>query len=327
MNINAANLLEKYGLDVLQVRKGRGALIIETAEGLYLLKEYTGPESKVLLQNKVLWQIREAGFYNAEQILADQEGNLIVKDADQNSFICKTYVEGKECDLKNREEVLYMIGVMAKLHSAMVLPIVEVGNGLLPTIMQEFEKRNRELRKVRKFLKKKGQKTDFELFLSQNYEPFLKQAEEIYAQTAEYCENTSEQSGENVTICHGDMQHHNLIRHGKEVFVQGFEKCGAGNQMLDLYRFMRKYLEKNAWSVAAAHQMIETYQKQKPLSNYDFSQLFFRFAYPEKFWKVVNTYYNKGKSFVPGRNGEKLAALLTAEKQKQIFLREFERYL
>ncbi len=49
-------------------------------------------------------------------------------------------------------------------------------------------------------------------------------------------------------------------------------------------------------------------------------QLYYRFAYPEKFWKIVNFYYNSGKAWIPGRNREKLENLLRQEEEKKAFL-------
>ena len=49
-------------------------------------------------------------------------------------------------------------------------------------------------------------------------------------------------------------------------------------------------------------------------------QLRYRLAYPEKFRKIVNYYYNSGKAWIPGKNMEKLALLQEQEQQKQEFL-------
>ncbi len=327
MNTNAVSLLEQYDLEIRETRRGRGAIICDTKQGLFLLKEYTGPAGRIAFQDKVLKQIREEGFEQTESILPDKEGNLLITGPDQTCYVCKSYVEGRECDLRDREEVLKLTQRMARLHNAMQLPGTQPGDPVLPTVAEEFGKRDRELRKVRKFLKNKGQKTEFELFLSQSYEPFLEQAHEITGRAQEFLGQHSEKQQDKVHVCHGDMQHHNLILTGRGVFVQGFEKCAVGNQMCDLYRFMRKYFEKNGWSAATAHQLIENYQKERALSDEDFMQLFLRFAYPEKFWKIVNFYFNKAKSWIPGYSASKLQAVLSQESDKQQFLREFERYL
>ena len=88
----------------------------------------------------------------------------------------------------------------------------------------------------------------------------------------------------------------------------------------DLYLFMRKLLEKNNWSQTLGDTLLETYNKERSLSGKDYIQLRYRFAYPEKFWKIVNFYYNSGKAWIPGRNMEKIEKLFAQEREKQLFL-------
>jgi len=57
------------------------------------------------------------------------------------------------------------------------------------------------------------------------------------------------------------------------------------------------------------------------LSEEDYMQLYYRFAYLEKFLKFVNFYYNSGKAWIPGRNMEKLERLLAQEREKHDFLK------
>ena len=64
------------------------------------------------------------------------------------------------------------------------------------------------------------------------------------------------------------------------------------------------------------------YEQVRPLSAVDYIDLNYRIAYPEKFWKIVNFYYNSGKAWIPDRNREKLEKLMEQEKEKQLFLDE-----
>ena len=90
--------------------------------------------------------------------------------------------------------------------------------------------------------------------------------------------------------------------------------------MRDLYLFLRKLLEKNSWSPSLALSILTAYETQRTLSDGDRRQLYYRFAYPEKFWKIVNFYYNSGKAWIPGRNREKLERLLCQETEKKALL-------
>ena len=49
--------------------------------------------------------------------------------------------------------------------------------------------------------------------------------------------------------------------------------------------------------------------------------MYYRFLYPEKFWKIVNFYYNNGKAFIPWKTAEKLENILRQEAQKQDFIK------
>ena len=79
-------------------------------------------------------------------------------------------------------------------------------------------------------------------------------------------------------------------------------------------------MEKNNWSQTLGDTLLCAYNEEKTLSENDYMQLYYRFAYPDKFWKIVNFYYNSGKAWIPGRNMEKLEKLLAQEKVKQEFL-------
>ena len=48
-------------------------------------------------------------------------------------------------------------------------------------------------------------------------------------------------------------------------------------------------------------------------------------SYPEKLWKIVNFYYNSGKSWIPEKNQEKLDRLLEQEAARKKFLKLLQR--
>ena len=121
-------------------------------------------------------------------------------------------------------------------------------------------------------------------------------------------------------VCHGDYQYHNIMQTENGSVLINFEKCVRDHPVRDLYLFMRKLLEKNNWSQTLGNMLLESYNKKRTLSEQDYRQLYFRFAYPEKFWKIVNFYYNSGKAWIPGRNMEKIEKLFAQEEEKKLFL-------
>lgn len=110
----------------------------------------------------------------------------------------------------------------------------------------------------------------------------------------------------------------------EDMAVINFEKCVRDNPVRDLYLFMRKLLEKNGWSLELGDLLLEAYSQERTMSSEDYRQLYYRFIYPEKFWKIVNFYYNSGKAWIPGRNMEKMEKLLEQESEKKKFLENYK---
>ena len=322
VNDRHVSLLENYDIEVLRTWKGRGALLCETNRGVLILKEYVGHKDKCVFQDAALCMIQNNGFTNIETIVKNKEDELLTTDIDGTSYILKTYFEGRECNVKDKAECILAMETLAKFHKAGTMENTVLPPGKVYTIQEEFEKHNKELRRVRKFLKEKSQKTDFEIYLMQCYGYYLKLAQ----QTAEEYDLYSRELKDSQTpvICHGDYQYHNLLLAENQFHIINFEKCGKDSPVRDIYLFMRKLLEKSDWSPTVGFDLLNAYEKENQLEKEDHIQLYYRLAYPEKFWKIANFYYNSGKAWIPGKNMEKLVKVHGQEEEKIEFLKNYK---
>ncbi len=319
MNDRAVNLLEQYEIEVNRTWKGRGAILCDSNKGLLILKEYCGPADKVEFQDYLLKHINESGDVRVESILRTKEDEFIVYDQDRVAYIVKTYCDGRECNHRDIEECRQAVSVLAKLHRVSDLSGCDIlSEQPVYRADKEYEKHNRELKKVRKFLREKSQKTDFEIYLMKHYDYFMNNALQITDELRYYA--YEEDSYEFPIVCHGDYQYHNIMQTESGSVLLNFEKCVRDYPVRDLYLFLRKLLEKNNWSQTLGDMLLESYNMERTLTERDYKQLYYRLAYPEKFWKIVNFYYNSGKAWIPGRNMEKIEKLFAQEREKQLFL-------
>ena len=344
MNDRAVSLLEQYEIEVLATRKGRGAILCDTDRGTLIFKEYVGSPQHLRVQDRLLKTIAAKGLVEAEQLLPTKEGSFSVKDHDGVSYLLKTYREGRECNVRETEDCLAAVRLLAKLHlstqdglmtakelgedvpdnaeepEALAENAEERNNAELPifSIAAEYEKRNRELRKIRKFLLGRSQKTWFEIALLGCFDDFYEQAREAKEGWEAY---RAAAEREPVTAyCHGDYQHHNVILDQKTWVPVNFERCVKDDPVRDLHLLLRKLLEKSNWSVALGERLLREYEKIRPLSAISKIDLYYRFSYPEKFWKIANFYYNSGKAWIPGKNLEKLEKIMAQKAEKKTFL-------
>lgn len=306
--------LEQYGLTAEGTARTRGALLCHTEKGLLILREFSGSEKKLQKQQELLLALKENGI-NVDSFLVNQEGNLVSRDKDEISFTLQNWYEGRECDTKSREDIFRSVGALAKLHTVMKLAPVEEYRE--KSLREVYVRHNQEIRKIRKFIRKKGAAGVFEKEFLASVEWFLGRAELALKMLDESgYEELREASWKEGWVCHGEFSQHNVLMVKGGTAVTNFGHWSFDIQMSDLYRFMRKILEKYNWDLHLAREMLKTYHRIRPISEREWQNLRVRFTYPEKYWKLANYYYSHNKAWISEKNTEKLQVLM---KQQMIW--------
>lgn len=322
MNDRAVSILEQYDFSVERTWKGRGAILFESNGTVYILKEYKGALERLSFIADRLIKIKENGFDGIEEIIPNKEGSYFCTDYDRTNYIVKRYFSARECNIREKQECVKAIQTLGRLHKAMMGIVVgePVKMDSFP-LEYEIEKRNAELGRVRKYLKSKGQKTEFERFLQMHYDYFyekaIQTAEQLAAEdTASWCKEIEDMQ----SYCHGDYQYHNILMDDTGCQIINFEKMTQDNPVKDLYLFSRKLLEKNNWDLVLGRELLHTYNEVRTLRDEDLLQLKYRFLYPEKFWKIVNYYFNSSKAWISCKNTEKLETILQQEDNRNTLI-------
>ena len=79
-------------------------------------------------------------------------------------------------------------------------------------------------------------------------------------------------------------------------------------------------MEKNKWDARLGKEMLAEYEKIRPISEVERQYLIIMLAYPEKFWKIANTYFRSRKSWIPSKSVEKLQLATRQVEEKKQFL-------
>ena len=292
--------LAQYELTADRSARTRGALLCYTAQGLLILREFHGSEKKLEKQQELLMRLQENGI-NTDYFLRNNQESLVSKDKTEQRFTLQHWYEGKECDTKTREDILKSVRTLARLHILMKMEPVEEYRER--SLREEYLRHNQELRKIRKFIRNKGASNVFEKNYLASVEQFLERAQ--YA----------------VKLLDGDHL---------GTAVTNFGHWSFDIQVADLYRFMRKILEKYNWNLELAGEMLREYHKIRPISAEEWKNLRVRFTYPEKYWKLANYYYSHKKVWISEKNVEKLQNLI---RQREIWenfaeecFRDYPRY-
>lgn len=319
----SAEIEEKYELKVENMRKGRGAWIFETDHGLKLLKEYKGSVKRLEFEELVQETLDDVSTVKADRYMRNREGELTSAAEDGTRYIVKDWFADRECDLKDTREILSAVRQIAVLHKAFrkveAREEWNLKSMISPPFYENMDKHNRELRKVRNYIRGKQKKSDFELCVIKSFDRFYGQAMEAERKMREaFAGENADLSG--YSICHGELNQHHILIGRDYVAVTEFNKLHFGFQVEDLYYFMRKVMEKHDWNPILGDSILDAYERVLPLSPMDRKSLYCLFLYPEKYWKQLNFYYNTNKAWIPARQREKIEGLERQEEGRMEFI-------
>lgn len=310
-----------YDLTVHKRYRSRGGWVLETGAGPRLLREYETIRSHFQMENDIKAHLIRNGFSMVDDVVLNKEGNSVTELGTGEKFVIYNWYLGDECDLRSDACLVAAGENLGKLHKAVGgYGQPESGMGEAEGLLEQFQKHNRELKRVNGYMKNKKRKSEFEIYAINCFQGYYDKACEAAKRLegSRYYSSLGKQPG---SICHGDYNYHNLIMTGCGVATIGFEKAGYGIQLLDLTYFMRKTLEKNGWKRAAGEAVLQGYDKANTLTADQIEFIYTILAYPEKYWKLMNHYINKKKSWLSAKSLEKLKDVRSLEKHREEFLK------
>lgn len=413
MSEKLAEVYEKYDMEITNTRRGRGATILTTTDGLRILEPFKGSVVRLEQEHVLKALFEEEGFSDLDTIIPNVNGELITNDRYRQPYVMKKYFAGEECDMRNLADVVRAVDKLADFHMCgknvakrfqscweqakqekeqrqikeikqaledgeeleRIAQIYGIHQRVLEEILKEkeeagsaeltcgemqkessidkktapceeiwmlhgaesdmgecishlFQRRNRELLKIQKYVLKVKRRNDFEkrfLEVFSNYHSKGVQCEKSFQEVmaAEGTPLGRENMLRHYGICHGSFNQHNVILGTDCEAIVHFERFSRGNQLEDLYQFARKVMEKNHFDYEILDVLLKTYGEKISLSQEDYRYMYVLFTYPEKFWKIANGYYNSKKCFLSPKYLEKLEMVIVQEKEKSEMLDEF----
>mgnify|MGYP002561259753 CR=1 FL=1 len=309
--------MEQYDLEVRAVSKGRESYICDTTQGQLLLKEYKGSAERAEFLSAILGHLGGQGLLT-EQVVRTKEDAPIAVVEDETKYMVLTAVSGSECDTRNRADMIAGAEKLAMLHNAAETYSETVPEFVCndPNELQElYEKHNRELVKVRNYIRSKKKKNDFEVLFYGQYERFMEKARQVAQELS-----AMGQGGQSAGFCHGDYNQHNILFSKTGIGIVHFECFSYQIQVSDLANYMRKMLEKNNWNIDLGRKVLAEYESEKIITQEEHNILNIMFSYPEKFWKIINYYFNSNKAWYSEKNEEKLKQLQNQEEIRKKFI-------
>lgn len=328
MNEKALEVFEQYDLEVTRTWKGRGVYFCETTDGIHMLKEHRGSEEKIERLWQLLISLEPIHFFKTDLPVRSKEGNFLVKDSEETTYLLKRWRDGRECDPRSELDVCRALEGLAIFHTAAknvwkFSTAEERTKYEGSSLISEMEKRTRELKKVQSFIRKKQKKNEFESAYLQIIPKYLEAswniAQRMRESGYEQLQNDAFFGGR---VCHGEYMQHNVLFDRSKLILTNFEHAKLDVQCVDVALFLRKIMEKQGWNIALGEKFLRSYEIVRPMDGKERLLLALCLSYPEKLWKLANHYYHTNKAWIPAKHVEKLKIFDNQQRDREWFVEQ-----
>lgn len=329
MEEKVEDVVKQYPIQLIGKRRIRGAVLLEAKEGVFSLVRYKESAGRLAFQEQIKQSLILQGYRYVDEGIPNNANELLTRDAMGNDWLLKRWYQGKECNLRDEEEICKATQHLANLHLKMVC----TGNGtdeiegeaaaVERDLQILLERHTREMKRVYNYIRSKKRKNEMEICILNLFQRFYDQAgfANVYLSEIDYHSLLAE-AAEEKRVYHGSYTYHNILFREGQIITTNFDKADVGIQIVDFYDFLRKILEKNGWNIRQGIRLLELYQRIRPLEKREAKLLYILFLFPEKFWKQINFYYNGKKSWMSVKNYEKLLKIASQEEARRNFLKE-----
>lgn len=314
MGDRSLEVLEKYDFAVERTAKGRGVTLLHTDKGDMVFREYRGNGRHIGFVSPILEQLESRVDFKLEHYVKNTEGEYISCRNERERYIIKTYCESRPCDISSLADLMDSAEILAKFHRAAMEIEISDNSFEMPDMIATAKRRCQELRHIRKYLKNKKNKSEFEVTALDVFDIFWEEAQNSVNDVANSITDATK------GLCHGAFNYHNIGFGEEKPVLYNFEKMQVGFIVTDLYGFLRKILEKYDWDMKLGYAILDKYDGIYPLTEADRELLVFLLSFPEKFWKLMNAYFNSKKVRIPVKNLEKLKITIKQNDRRQSFI-------
>lgn len=309
---------EAYDMEVQGTGRGRGAVILMTDKGVRQVSSLNGTDERLQQEKEFKDKIYEKGFCNIDRVVANREDELVTCDRYGNPFVCREYFQGRECNASSIRDLEKAVINLAWFHRAGRELYMEENTSYTKKTPGNLDRKVNELRRIRNFVSRRTLKNDFEMMYIKTFDYFYSQAEKCLSLFQDNFTYNDKWLG----YCHGSYNYHSVMFCDGYIATMNFDRFHVGYQLMDLYQFLRKAMEKNRYDIAMAKDILSAYSQINYLEHEDYEFIYLMYSFPEKFWKISNRYMNTRKSYISPVLMEKLQKVIEDDQEKLKILSE-----
>ena len=317
----------QFNIKIEKLKANKGVYYLKTDKGERCLKKINYGPQKLLFVYGAKQHLLKNGFANLDQYYLNIENEPYAL-VNEDLYTLSEWLEGRECDFHNIEEVKIAAKTLAKLHEASKgydppeNSKLKSDLGRWPHLM---EKRIKSFDKMKDMVRKKNIKSDFDMIYIQSvefYKDIGKKALSVLNNSSYY--ELCAIAELDKSFCHHDYTYHNIILdESNNVYVIDFDYCKREVRTFDISNFMTKVLKRVEWNMEYAKAIIDSYNSVTNISNDEYKVLYAFLQFPQRYWRLANRYYYNEVNWAQNTFASKLNGIVQEKDKYLCFLDSF----
>lgn len=318
--VRETEISNQFGFRIYDCIPKKGVYFLKTDKGNKCLKKISYGTQKLNYIYKAKEHIIQNGFDKVDKYNLSLS-NVPYAMVNEDIYIVTDWIDGRECDFKEIEDVKVAAKTLAKFHNCAVGFEMEdnlkarCDVGKLPYTL---EKRLRTLKKMRDMASKNKKKTEFDMLYLSNVDSFYELAKTAYASlNLESYKKVCEMSLDKKVLCHHDYTYHNILINNDDVYLVDFDYLKCEVQVYDISTLIVKTLKRVDWNMDYAKAILNEYNLVRELTREEKDVLKTLLMFPQRFWRLANRYYYKEASWTEATFTKKLNEII---EEKELYL-------
>ncbi len=248
-------------------------------------------------------------------------------EAEDGIYTMVNLIEGRECEFDDDRDVVRATEALALMHKA-GHGFVPKGGGLIPNSLGKLpgclKKRLEDIRKLRR--KAEKERNGFDYLFIEHFDDFYdigeKSLETLFSSKYNKLVEATLREG---MICHHDYSYQNILLKGDKAAIINFDYCNLELKIYDIVNILRRRMRKCNWDIQKARLILDTYRKIEPLERDEMKVMKSMLQFPQKFWRVINRYYNSKRCWAQKNFTQMLEEVISEKDSHLQFMEDFDK--
>ena len=316
---------ENFNIEISSISPFRDNYIICNNSSKQLLKKVSMSPERIYFIHNAKEHLIKNNFKCLDRYFLTKNDEPYIK-INNILYTLTPIIDGIEINFEKWDDVINSSHLLANFHKSSMnffLPENTYTKNELGKIPMIYKKRLNEIKRAKKIASKSTTKFDYLLLKYIDY--FYNMGIDVIDKLikSKYMELV-EKTIKDGSFCHHEFTHNNIINNNGKYFLINFEFCCYELKIYDLCNLVKRKLRKCNWDIQEAKKIIDSYQEKIPLSNDELYIMKLMIMFPQKFWRVINSYYNSKKNLSDKIYISKLNNVIDEIKPIELFLQKYD---